>query len=88
VPNDELLTKSVPELDLILGGHDHDYSYYYHDGQGTEHDAFYVKSGCDFRELSVIDIGSHKDTDVLRTDQFPLIIPLKSKGITIECNKV
>lgn len=28
VPNDELLTRSVPELDLILGGHDHDYAYY------------------------------------------------------------
>jgi len=28
VPNDELLTRSVPELDLVLGGHDHDYAYY------------------------------------------------------------
>jgi 5'-nucleotidase len=28
VPNDELLTSMVPELDLVLGGHDHDYAYF------------------------------------------------------------
>ena len=50
VPNDELLTQSVPELDLVLGGHDHDYAYYCkrdeHGNQAQE--AFMVKSGCDF----------------------------------------
>lgn len=28
VPNDELLAQSVPEIDLFLGGHDHDYAYF------------------------------------------------------------
>ena len=28
VPNDKKLTDEVPELDLVLGGHDHDYEHY------------------------------------------------------------
>ena len=56
-PNDCLLAESVPEIDLILGGHDHDYQI------RKINNKLCVKSGTDFREFSKIDInfiGSEK----------------------------
>ncbi len=50
-PNDEALAAQVPEIQLILGGHDHDYVVTPAAGPyGTA----IVKSGTDFREFSVI----------------------------------
>lgn len=47
-PNDIRLADSVPEIDLILGGHDHDYEII------KRPNCYIVKSGTDFREFSEI----------------------------------
>lgn len=47
-PNDIRLADSVPEIDLILGGHDHDYEII------KRPNSYVVKSGTDFREFSLI----------------------------------
>ena len=48
--NDVNLAKKVPEIDLILGGHDHEYETRNVNGKWV------IKSGSDFKELSVIEI--------------------------------
>ena len=50
LPNDELLAENVPEIDLILGGHDHDYVVKVVNGVQI------VKSGTDFRDLTEISV--------------------------------
>lgn len=47
-PNDIRLADSVPEIDLILGGHDHDYDVI------KRPNSYIIKSGTDFREFSKI----------------------------------
>ena len=51
-PDDRMLAKSVPEIDFILGGHDHSYI--------TEVDpetgVFLIKSGTDFEEFNNLDV--------------------------------
>lgn len=54
-----LLASSVPEISLILGGHDHDYLAATTEPYGTP----VIKSGTDFRELS------HVHLDIVRTDE-------------------
>ena len=49
-PNDCLLAEGVAEIDLILGGHDHDYQI------RKINNKVCVKSGTDFRQFSKIDI--------------------------------
>jgi 5'-nucleotidase len=49
-PNDERLAVEVPEIDLVLGGHDHHYA----SKKCEPHGTWYVKSGADFRYLSKI----------------------------------
>ena len=51
LPNDERLAAAVPELDCILGGHDHDYGCY-----PTAEAPRIIKSGSDFREMSRVTI--------------------------------
>ena len=51
-PNDERLAVEVPEIDLVLGGHDHHYS----SKKCEPHGQWYVKSGADFRYLSKITV--------------------------------
>ena len=50
--NDRELAQKVPQIDLILGGHDHSYI--------TEVDAatgvFIIKSGTDFEEFNDLDV--------------------------------
>lgn len=50
VPNDELLAHQVPEVDLILGGHDHHYDVKPVGPHGT----WVLKSGTDFRDITVL----------------------------------
>lgn len=50
--NDTLLAENVPEIDLFLGGHDHDY------GASKINDRWVIKSGTDFREFSLIEMIS------------------------------
>lgn len=59
MPNDERLADKVPELDMILGGHDHSTACL------NINDTIICKSGSDFRELSNIDIILTQDPDIL-----------------------
>ena len=71
-PNDRRLAIAVPEVDLILGGHDHDYEVQWVAGTCI------VKSGSDFRSFSRVEVcvrsGSRADVKVSRvevTSRFP-----------------
>ncbi|KAK0061775.1 mannosylglucosyl-3-phosphoglycerate phosphatase [Biomphalaria pfeifferi] len=46
VPNDKRLAENVSEIDIILGGHDHDYEIIDVNGR------YVIKSGTDFRNMS------------------------------------
>ena len=55
--NDERLQRQVPEIDLILGGHDHDYAIKPRkSSNGRDKMPFIIKSGSDFRTYSVIQV--------------------------------
>ena len=51
-PDDRKLAENVPEIDLILGGHDHSYVTEVDQGTGV----FMIKSGTDFEEFNDIDV--------------------------------
>jgi 5'-nucleotidase len=63
-PNDRRLAREVPEINLILGGHDHDYQW------EMINDTLVIKSGSDFRDFSEIAVdfsNSRRPTfDVVR----------------------
>ena len=48
VPNDERLARECPEVDVILGGHDHHYEV----KPVGPHDTYVLKSGTDFRDIT------------------------------------
>lgn len=50
VPNDEKLACEVPEVDIILGGHDHHYDV----KPVGPHNTWVLKSGTDFRDITVL----------------------------------
>ncbi|KAH0473406.1 MAG: hypothetical protein KVP17_001552 [Porospora cf. gigantea B] len=50
-PNDERLARGCPDIDIILGGHDHEYF-----GFKRLHNSLVGKSGTDFREFSVLTV--------------------------------
>eukprot|EP00959_Pyramimonas_sp_CCMP1952_P000670 13081-Pyramimonas_sp.AAC.1 len=52
MPNDVRLAEEVFEIDAVLGGHDHDYALQRVGPSGT----LVLKSGSDFRELSLISV--------------------------------
>lgn len=54
-PNDELLAKGANDIDLILGGHDHEYY-----GVKEIGNSVVAKSGTDFRDLTMISIKPGK----------------------------
>lgn len=54
-PNDIRLADSVPEIDLVLGGHDHDYEII------KRPNCYIIKSGTDFREFSRITLKINPD---------------------------
>lgn len=47
-----------------------------------------VKSGCDFRELSLIEMRPYQAGDPFNYTSFPLSIPCKNKGYTITCENI
>lgn len=51
MPNDIKLAENVDEIDLILGGHDHNYDVQVINGRHI------IKSGTDFRELSKVTVN-------------------------------
>ncbi|XP_067652872.1 mannosylglucosyl-3-phosphoglycerate phosphatase-like [Haliotis asinina] len=64
-PNDQRLAEMVPDIDIILGGHDHDY------GVEMVNNKYIVKSGTDFRNLSNIKVtrsGDGWEFDIQRVD--------------------
>jgi len=56
-PNDVKLAESVPEINLVLGGHDHGRLEQWVGPQRT----LVLKSGTDFREMSLLTIHFHDD---------------------------
>jgi 5'-nucleotidase len=73
-PNDELLARSVPEIDLVLGGHDHGYYAQQQQPSGN----WVVKSGTDFRDLSLlkVQLGGAKDR--------PQVVRCERHSITLQ----
>jgi len=57
-PNDTLLAESVDEIDMILGGHDHDYYARRINGK------LVVKSGTDFRNFALVKLVFNSDGTV------------------------
>ena len=55
--SDRLLLEKVPEIDIVCGGHDHDYSAEYVEPHGQ----VLVKSGTEFRYLSKVDVNISSD---------------------------
>jgi 5'-nucleotidase len=54
-PNDEKLAAEVSEIDLILGGHDHDF------GVKLVNGRYVIKSGTDFRQFGKLDLRVNVD---------------------------
>ena len=52
VPNDRKLASLVPEIDLVLGGHDHHYEVDF----VPPHNILVCKSGTDFKDMTRIDV--------------------------------
>ena len=59
-PEDRNLASKVPEIDFILGGHDHSFFSEVDNDTG----AFLIKSGTDFDEFSDCDILLNANVDV------------------------
>lgn len=63
LPNDIKLANNVDNLDLVLGGHDHNYVC------KMVNDKWIIKSGCDFKNLTSIEI-SHQDKSVKKINKY------------------
>ncbi|CAG2103416.1 unnamed protein product [Medioppia subpectinata] len=63
-PNDCRLAENVDQIDLILGGHDHDYEVKIVNGK------YIIKSGTDFRQFSKIDITFNEQTFDIKVKEF------------------
>lgn len=57
VPNDVLLCETVPEIDILLGGHDHHYEARRIDPHGT----WMVKAGTEFRYAAEVSVSKGED---------------------------
>lgn len=81
-PNDERLARKAKDIDLILGGHDHEYY-----GAKQVGDRVVVKSGTDFREFTVLTIYpggmAGEDVKMPPTPPPPLIVPGDRSGGTL-----
>lgn len=68
VPNDVRLAEGVPELHIVLGGHDHHYE------KRMVGDVLLLKSGSEFREFSVLTVkspsepGGRPEVNVMRCE--------------------
>lgn len=89
IPKTRLLMHEVPEIDIVLGGHDHVYHI------EMCNDIFYVISGTDFEEFS--DIKIHLNVEQDEADSFIQAHPnehtykvfyAQSKKLLVECKKV
>ncbi|VDP75607.1 unnamed protein product [Echinostoma caproni] len=71
-PNDIRLAREVPEIDLVLGGHDHNYGFEtVKSKDGTNR--WVIKSGTDFRHLGHVHLILDAKTKRLKQVKFDLI---------------
>lgn len=82
MPNDKKLAIKVPEIDIILGGHDHSSQ------AGNINDVFIWKSGSDFMELSTINITLTQNDELFMNSSPDAIVWSKSKGLIISKKKI
>jgi 5'-nucleotidase len=75
IKNDNNLADKVPELDLILGGHDHI------DEEWNINDVFLLKSGTDFRQFSIIKIRMNWCDETLKNEKEALVLDYHKKHI-------
>ena len=76
-PNDEILASQVPNIHLLLGGHDHSPHAQFVPPYGT----LLLKSGTDFREFSVIRVAKQERSNVECTDT----IVQSTTDLDVEC---
>ncbi|CAF0939692.1 unnamed protein product [Brachionus calyciflorus] len=63
--NDSILAQNLPEVDIFLGGHDHDYIVQ------QINNKWVVKSGTDFREFSLIELNvKEKSSTVQKIEKY------------------
>ena len=67
LPNDEILAQNVPEIDIILGGHDHFVA------TKTINDTLIAKSGEDFQHITVVQLWHQPG---LKPKVNPQVIPI------------
>ena len=80
MPNDKKLTSKVPDLDLVLGGHDH------MSADININDTLLCKSGTDFREFSIIKIRMNCSEESLLSEPHESVINHK-KQLIMSCSK-
>lgn len=80
MPNDKKLTSKVPDLDLVLGGHDH------MSAMVNINDTMLCKSGTDFREFSMIKIRLGCTNEALLSEPHESVINHK-KSLIMSCDK-
>jgi 5'-nucleotidase len=80
-PNDKKLLQKVPEVDMLLGGHDH---FYARDNIGGR---LLCKSGTDFREFSVIDVTLTKNPEELEGHPDEVVVN-RSKGLIMKQTRI
>ena len=76
IPNDKKLTEQVPEIDLVLGGHDHTSDKF------NINDTFMIKSGTDFREFSIIEMVIDADDATMDNESQDSAINREKRIIT------
>jgi hypothetical protein len=67
LPEDLNLAKNVPEINLVLGGHDH---FTHH---GVENGVVVVKSGHDFRWLTKVDVKLEGGKPIIKFEKIDIV---------------
>ncbi|CAI2363335.1 unnamed protein product [Moneuplotes crassus] len=75
VKNDKHLADQVPELDMILGGHDH------FEADFNIHNTLVLKSGTDFRQFSLINVEMNCPEERLQEEKSALVVDHDKKRI-------
>lgn len=88
-PNDRELARAVPEIDLVLGGHDHSYVTEVDERTGV----FLIKSGTDFEQFNDFEVFldvSEEEFKSSKSQDSELIKHLysKQKNIMVRVEKV
>ncbi|KAI2797077.1 hypothetical protein BLOT_015534 [Blomia tropicalis] len=76
--NDIKLAEQVDEIDLILGGHDHDYDIRIVNGK------YIIKSGTDFRQFSKITLNLGKHDQISSDVHHPIDVKIETIDVTMK----